>query len=223
MHNIIKKIVCTTLLVFSVSGCSGSEEYKTHEIELNTDAYSISAESIQFEPYEENPINTDIESEIEGWINDFEARVLENKIATQELPNMQISQKVYTKNKNIISLVTQKYAYINGAHGNIWWVPRNYDIKNKTYITFNDLFYDLEYKKIVNQYLIQMSENNPDYQDLWEQPRVKDGVCDNFYITDKDIVLFFEPYELSYYAKGVVEFPIEKEMLRGYLKEEYLK
>lgn len=208
---------------FVISGCSGDTGYKTHEIELNTDTYTINAQSVQFEPFEDNPINGDIELEIENWINDFEARVLENKIVTEELPNMQITQKIYTNNENIISMVTEKYAYIKGAHGNTWWSVKNYDIKNRKYISLNDLFYDSGYKKIVNQILNQMVENNADYHDLWEQPKVKDGNCDNFYITDKDIVLFFEPYELSYYAKGVVEFPIEKETLRGYLKEEYLK
>lgn len=223
MHNFIKNFVLVAFVSFMISGCNGETGYKTHEIELNTDTYTINAQSVQFEPFEDNPVNSDIELEIENWINDFEARVLENKIAPEELPNMQITQKIYTNNENILSMVTEKYAYIKGVHGNTWWSPKNYDIQNKKYICFDDLFYDSGYKKIVNQALTQMVEENTDYQDLWEQPKVKDGKTDNFYITEENIVLFFEPYELSYYAKGVVEFPIEKEALRGYLKEEYLK
>lgn len=210
------------LIFFTLAGCSGGKGYKTNEIELNTDSYMINAQSVQFEPLEDNPINNDIEAEIEKWINDFETKVNGQKIKSEELPNMQIRQKIYTKNADILSMVTEKYAYTGGPHGNTWWVARNYDIKNKTYINFEDLFYDLEYKKIVNGILSKMVEENPDYQDLWEQPRVKDGKNDNFYILDKSIVLFFEPYELSYYAKGIVEFPIEANELRGYLKEEYL-
>ena len=210
------------LVFFTLAGCDGGKGYKTNEIELNTDSYMINAQSVQFEPLEDNPVNNDIEAEIEKWINDFETKVNGQKIKSEELPNMQIRQKIYTKNANILSMVTEKYAYTGGPHGNTWWVARNYDIKNKTYINFEDLFYDLEYKKIVNGILSKMVEENSDYQDLWEQPRVKDGKCDNFYILDKSIVLFFEPYELSYYAKGIVEFPIEANELRGYLKEEYL-
>ena len=39
--------------------------------------------------------------------------------------------------------------------------------------------------------------------------------------TDEDLVIFFSPYELSYYAKGFIEFPVRMTELNGILKEEY--
>ena len=87
-------------------------------------------------------MNLDIEEDRKLWLLDFEQRVSDNKIEGTELPNMQIQHKVYDNNKKIISMVTQKYIYITGAHGNTWWKPRNYDVLNNTYLALDDLFYD---------------------------------------------------------------------------------
>ena len=43
----------------------------------------------------------------------------------------------------------------------------------------------------------------------------------DFYIQDDDLVIFFQPYDLSYYARGFVEFRLDLEDLSGYMKEEY--
>ena len=42
-----------------------------------------------------------------------------------------------------------------------------------------------------------------------------------FYMTDEDLVIFFPPYVLSYYAKGFIEFPLRLTELNGYLNEEF--
>ena len=42
-----------------------------------------------------------------------------------------------------------------------------------------------------------------------------------FYFTDKGIVIFYPPYELSYYSRGFVDFTIDYEDLYGYIKPEY--
>ena len=43
----------------------------------------------------------------------------------------------------------------------------------------------------------------------------------DFYIQDDDLVIFFQPYDLSYYARGFVEFRLDLEDLSGYMKEGY--
>ena len=67
-----------------------------------------------------------------------------------------------------------------------------------------------------------MIEENPDiYSELWEEPHITADNKNRFYMTDTELVIFFPPYELSYYAKGFVEFKIPLEELYDILDERY--
>ena len=74
---------------------------------------------------------------------------------------------------------------------------------------------------MLNSRLEKMSRQ-AEYSDLWEKPIITDAQNEYFYFNDKGIVIFYPPYELSYYARGFVEFVIPYEDLYGYLKPEYV-
>lgn len=223
MYNFIRLALIFSFCIILVS-CTKGDNFKKELIEYKTEEFSINSENLEFDKDEDFILNSDIKKDTDLWISDFEARVLDNKIKGSELPNMQIRHKIYENNETIISMVTEKYAYVNGVHGNIWWKARNFDVKNNCYICLADLFYDDEYKKILNLKMEEMIQNEPKkYHDLWEKPEIKSDSFLNFYIDNKHLVIFFEPYELSFYAKGIVEFAVEAKELRGFIKEEYLK
>ncbi|MBQ3471379.1 MAG: DUF3298 domain-containing protein [Clostridia bacterium] len=67
----------------------------------------------------------------------------------------------------------------------------------------------------------QVAEHPDEYAELWEKPVIKDTSQTNFYIEDGKLVLYYQPYDLSYYARGFVEFRLPLKELSGYLKEEY--
>lgn len=222
MHNFVKLFGIVFLCLLTCS-CSENPGYTIEEIKDETKDYRINAEKITFITDEAKSINQDIEKETLAYEEDFKTRVSDNKVTGFELPCMQITHKVYTKNDVLISTVCEKYVYISGVHGQIWWKARNFDIKNNSYLKLCDLFYDSEYKKIINNEMERMAtEDTEKYHDLWEKPEIKNKDFENFYLTDKNLVIYFQPYELSFYAKGVVEFPIDPSVLRGYIKEEYL-
>lgn len=223
MYNFIKTLFII-IFCFTISSCGNDKEYKKEDTEYKTDTYTINSENIIFSKDENFTLNTDIKQDTDNWILDFETRVSDNKIKENTLPNMQIKHKIYKINEYVISMVTTKYAYISGIHGNTWWKARNFDIKNNAYLSLKDLFYDDEYIKTLNNAMNDLVKENPEkYHDLWEKPEIAEKNLNNFYLDNKSLVIFFQPYELSYYAKGVVEFPIEVTKLRGYIKEEYLK
>ena len=223
MYNFIKLILVFSFCVL-LSSCSKGDNFEKELVEYKTEDYSINSENLLFDKGEDIILNSDIKKDLDSWISDFETRVFDNKIKGAELPNMQIRHKIYQNNEALISMVTEKYAYISGVHGNIWWKSRNFDVKSNRYLSLADLFYDGEYKRILNSKMEEMILDEPKkYHDLWEKPEIKNDGFSNFYIDDKHLVIFFEPYELSFYAKGSVEFPIEGKELRGYIKEEYLK
>lgn len=222
MYNFIK-LICVTVFCVFICSCSANKSYEKESSSYETENYVINSESIKFKLDESLSLNHDIKTQTDSWISDFESRVLDNRVKGHELPNMQIRHKVYECNDLLISTVCEKYVYISGVHGQTWWLARNFDIKNNSYLTLSDLFYDNEYKKILNAKMEEMLTKEPEkYHDLWEIPAIKNGIDDNFYLDGKNLVIFFQPYELSFYAKGVVEFPIEASELRGYIKEDYL-
>ena len=61
-----------------------------------------------------------------------------------------------------------------------------------------------------------------EYADIWEQPVIGEEQNECFYLTDDGLVIYYPPYELSYYARGFVEFVIPYSELYGYLKPEYV-
>ena len=59
------------------------------------------------------------------------------------------------------------------------------------------------------------------YSDLWQKPTISQN--QRYYIDGKNLVLFYPPYELSYYERGFVEIPLSLSDMSGYLKPEYRK
>lgn len=125
----------------------------------------------------------------------------------------------YNKN-GLFSLVGEIYKYTQGAYGSSDRRIINVDIKNSKVILLEDLFSDDEYIEMLNSKLEKLSQDAM-YSDLWEKPIITDKQNEFFYFDDKGLVIFYPPYELSYYARGFVEFTIPYSELYGYLKPEY--
>lgn len=53
------------------------------------------------------------------------------------------------------------------------------------------------------------------------KPVITEEDQNNYYITDEDLVIFFPPYTLSYYAKGFIEFDIKLTEIEGMINEKY--
>lgn len=127
----------------------------------------------------------------------------------------------YDKN-NFISAVEEQYTYTGGAHGMTMRKSRNIDTSLPAEVTLGDLFAEEGYKETLMRMMRELRESKPDvYGELWAEPVIKPE--QDFYITDTDLVIYYQPYELSYYARGFVEFPLRLSELRGYLKEDYYR
>ena len=66
-----------------------------------------------------------------------------------------------------------------------------------------------------------VKENSDKYSELWAKPEITEQNQNRFYIQDDNLVIFFPPYELSYYAKGFIEFPIPLLDLNSILDEDF--
>ena len=224
MHNFIK---CTFvfLICFVISSCVKGDKtsYEIKNIEQETESYAINGENIIIDGETDGiaKLNSETEAQTNEWIRDFESKVNSLSKKGDTPPCLQIRQMVKLDGENVFSFVTEKYAYVSGLHGNSWWSSKTYDKRMDKTLILSEIFTDSDYKKILNERINELIRNNPDeYNDLWEEPCVTSE--ENFYFDKDNLVIFFEPYDLSYYARGVVVFPIPIEKIRGYIKEEYL-
>ena len=101
-------------------------------------------------------------------------------------------------------------------------IPVNIDVSGEKEVKIADLFADDGYVSTLNRMINEeMEKHSEEYKDLWAKPEIKQEHQTDFYIQDDDLVIFFQPYDLSYYARGFVEFRLDLEDLSGYMKEGY--
>lgn len=209
-------------------GCSLNNGYSVSvkQEEQETDYSSVYAEILELRGIKnkeyQSQLNLSISNNIEDAIYQFDSIAQE---AQETLPagvksSLYISQKVKRNTTDFVSFVTENYIFTGGAHGTTSWYPRTINVtaENPHDLTLGELFTVDDYLDKINGIIKQKVENNPDiYSELWEDPIVTKDNEDRFYLTDDSLVIYFPPYELSYYAKGFIEFPIELKELSPYL------
>lgn len=134
--------------------------------------------------------------------------------------SLTLTQKVTLNRSGIVSIVGECHSYTGGVHDNLSRIVKNIDTKNGRQITFDDLFSDDGYISRINSYIEVLSEQKPEkFSELWKNPIVTKE--QKFYLTPDNIVVFFDPYKLSYYAKGFIEIEIPYDEITSFLNPEY--
>lgn len=226
----MKKGCAAALAALLAAGCAAGGGFSaviTKE-EQETDYSAVYAEIISFgglsnKEYE-SELNSGIEELVRGAIAEFDSLAQE---AAQSLPagvksDLRITQDVKRNSGGIVSFVTEQYTYLGGAHGNTVRYPETIDTRseNPHNLELSELFTDDSYIERINNLIAAEVKAEPEkYGELWAEPVITETT--KYYLTDEELVIWFPPYELSYYAKGFIEFPIGLEDISGFLKEEY--
>lgn len=220
-------------VIMIVSACGENGIYKTEitKEEQETDHSSVYAEIIQFDGFSnaefESELNEQIASDVRSAIGEFDGLA---SGASQTLPTgvkaaLSIKQSIKRNSGGIISFVTENHTYLGGAHGITAWQPYTANVTSDDphILELRELFDDEEgYADTVNRMIDELVAQKPEeYSELWAEPHITEENQRDFYLTDEDLVIYFAPYELSYYAKGFIEFPLRLSELNGYLKEEF--
>ncbi|MCX7714246.1 MAG: DUF3298 and DUF4163 domain-containing protein [Clostridia bacterium] len=230
MNKIVSEAIIFAML-FSLPACSSGGKVKISfdTKEYITDSLKMQAQIPEFCGFSdkdfESRLNDEYENTINKWMEDFETESNTEPHPGGVQYQLFITQSVKNNQNYFVSLVTEVYTFTGGAHGATVWIAKNIDgLENKA-ITLSDLFKEgTNYKEILNKIMLQMMEDDKDkYGDLWEKPSITEKQEKDFYISKGKLVIYYHPYELSYYARGFVEFPISLEKLRPYLKQEYCR
>ncbi len=169
----------------------------------------------------EDKLNNSYKALIKKQEEDFLSKC-ENSSLENDKCILTLAQDVEMNSANLISVVGELYSYTDGIHGSSARIVKNIDVLNCVELKLSDLFSDESYENLLNREIDELLEENPEqYHDLWEKPIISSMHQEYFYFSNDGLVIFFPPYELSYYARGFVEFCIPYSELSGYLKEEY--
>lgn len=227
----LRKIFILGMVIVCLCGCDIQRIRTERGIkEYETDYSQVNAEVIEFTGMKnsefEKSINSEIEKSIESDLVAFDSEASENcnnvRMGNKCVLDIKWDEKY--NNNDFISVVEEKYVYVGGAHGNTVRIPKNIDIAGEKILKLSDLFTDDGYITTLNRLIDErIAEHSDEYKDLWAKPEIKDSHQTDFYIDGNNLVIFFQPYDLSYYARGFVEFPLPLDELSGYMKEEYRK
>lgn len=234
MSDIIKRIITaasSAMLMLSAAGCGTEGVYRTSisKEEQETDYSSVYAEIIEFGGFPDREyqslLNEQIEDDVEGAIEEFDGEAAQAELPVGVKAALSIKQNVKRNSSGIISFVTENYTYLGGAHGITRWLPYTVNVASDAprILELRELFEDEDgYINTINRMIDELIAEKPEeYTELWAEPHITLEEQRQFYMTDEDLVIFFPPYVLSYYAKGFIEFPLRLTELNGYLKEEF--
>ena len=228
----LRVFAAMSIIAFMLSGCKTGDNYKTKILieEQETDYSSVYAEILEFKDLPnkdfQSELNEMLSESVRNSIGEFDAAAAD---ADDTLPPgvkavFNVKQSFKRNSGGLVSFITEEYTYLGGAHGTTSWLPYTFDAGSDEphILELSELFSDDGYIDTVNRMIDELIASDPEkYSGLWAEPHITKEDQRQFYLTDSDLVIFFPPYELSYYARGFVEFPLRLTELNGKLKEEF--
>lgn len=220
MYHTLKILLFLPLVI--LCGCSalnpGTEfEKKMYE----TDKVKIEVQIPKFKNFSddefEEKLNNEYKENLSDIIDDF---FKQSDSVNGEKCTFKLKQTLKYDTMNFLSIMGEGELFTGGVHGNSFRITKNIDTQKNIELILSELFSDENWKDILDKKLCEIEEKNPEqFYDLWKRPQIYDEK--NFYLSNNGLVIFFPPYELSYYARGFVEFLIPYSDIAGELKDEY--
>lgn len=218
MHNFVKLAAVGVLLL---CGCSE----KAVSVELAEKKYETGNSEVQAEiPHfksKTNPdfaekLNSEYDTRLLSMLDEFIAKTEQNAAHSE----FKLESKVKANTGRLVSVVCEGEVYTGGAHGEKFRIAQTFDFAEGKIVNLEDIFADDSWKMMADAEMSRRILSGDDqYKELWEKPTVALLKPENFYINGNSLILYFPPYELSYYRRGFVEFELQFEELSGYLSD----
>lgn len=225
MYNIMKrfKIIPALLILCAVAGCSGGGvKLETVDKSYSTDTIYADVKIPQLSGLSSESLQKSVNEEYTKTISELLNNFSEDAKKTGDKSTFTVDTTMHYNRGGFFSAVTQVDSCTRSAHKNSYRITKNIDTQQCIELKLSDLFADDAYIDMLNSRIEEEIKLNSDkYTDLWEKPSISQN--QRFYINDKNLVLFYPPYELSYYERGFVEIPLPIADMSGYLKPEYRK
>lgn len=119
---------------------------------------------------------------------------------------------VKLNDQQYLSVLQSIYTYSGGAHGNTVRYSLTLDKQTGAPVALSDLFDSDAYLYTLNEYAAQQNK------DLFLFEPVKITGQESFYLTDSELVIYYQQYEVAPYAAGFVEYHFPYASLQSVLK-----
>jgi hypothetical protein len=121
-------------------------------------------------------------------------------------------QVLLSQGNRFISIPFIFYYFTGGAHGNSFTLALNYDLENQSKLELKNIFKPgFDYVSFLSDYCIEniKKQNSqmgfePDEEWISEGASADEENFENFVLTDNELVIIFDPYEVAPYAAGSV-------------------
>lgn len=125
--------------------------------------------------------------------------------------------EIKNNQRGILSLALYVYSYTGGAHGMTTIKTMTFDLFTGKLFSLNDFFKsNSDYQdELLNRIKLQVKERDIP---VIEEPITFPGQ-NNFYLSDKTLVLYYQLYDLAPYYYGIVYFPINIYSIQNILNE----
>lgn len=121
--------------------------------------------------------------------------------------------KIGLINDKCMSFYVDYYRFTGGAHGMTERKSFNYDLRTGVRLSLSDMFSkNVDYEKVIleeiNSVIKKELEEDPHvyFQDQLDTLNYNKG----FYLTENELIIYFQLYEIAPYYRGIVEFHIDR-------------
>lgn len=129
-----------------------------------------------------------------------------------------------------VSVVAYNSVYLGGAHSDSDQAAMNFDLASGSLMSLSSIFKTKYKEQILDKLLHELSELESSFmlfdgyeatvREKFEQ--MPADMTQNWYLTNRGVVFFYNPYEISPYASGVVSVELSYAELVGYLRDDFV-
>lgn len=221
-------------LVLTVAGCSqlvfsqGPVSVKPQEVISETDTLVINMKIPVISGIKDEELQRRINAELENAaLRDREEITQLSRVAEKLADTTyELNWDYYVSyNKNgILSLTTTNCQYTGGAHGMTVQQSYNYDLNKGQKMSLASVFEPgADYQKVINNEIKKQMTAHP--ENYFTGDTGFQTIADNqdYYLQDKNLVVFFGLYEIAPYSSGIPEFSIPFARFAGGVRAEILE
>lgn len=201
-------------------------------LDEETDNYSI---NVSYPHYGNKKIENILRNYIDDYIASFK-KELNNEPSSNWKNSLDISHERFSFSENIVSYVFYIYTFTGGAHGGTNIVTKSFNTDTLNELNLENVFEEDEnYLEKISELAIKNLKENliskdatPDsikFSEEWieEGASPKKENFKRFSLTKKEIVFYFEQYQVAPYSDGIQTVKIPYYELENFLKEPFSK
>ena len=219
MHNFIK-ICLAACCALMLSACGNGVKIGIADNSFSSDTLTAIVKIPQLEGLASRDLQNAVNDEFSAVTEELLQKWKKAAAETGEQSLFDMNTETHFSKDGFLSFVTDYEYFARKAHKSRFRVAKNIDTAECLELSLSDLFDGDGYIDALNHMLADAVSAAPEkYSDIWAKPKISQN--QGFYIDGENLVVFYPPYELSYYERGFVEIPVPLEELLSYMKPQY--